>query len=153
MEQNSTLFSLSIDPLTKAHLQETARWGKFLAIIGFIMCGLVAIGGIFFSTLLSSMASRSQGYEGTPLNTTGLGAAMAFVYIIFGVIYFFPCLFLFRFATQMKTALNANEQDRLNMAFQNLKALFRYVGIITIIILAIYGLVLVIALLGVAARG
>jgi hypothetical protein len=151
MEQNSSLFSLSIDPLTKAHLQETARWGKFLSIIGFIMCGLVAIGGIFFSTILTSFMSRSEGYEGTSFNATGLGAAMAFVYIIFGVIYFFPCLFLFRFSTQMKTALNANEQDRLNSAFQNLKALFRYVGIITIIVLALYGLILVIALLGVAA--
>jgi hypothetical protein len=153
MEQNSTLFSLSIDPLTKAHLQETARWGKFLSIIGFIMCGLVAVGGIFFSTILTSFMSRSEGYEGASLNTTGLGAVMAFVYIIFGVIYFFPCLFLFRFSTQMKTALNANEQDRLNNAFQNLKSLFRYVGIITIIVLALYGLLLVIALLGLAARG
>ena len=151
MEENSTLFSLSIDPLTKSHLQETARWGKFLSIVGFILCGLIAVFGIFFSTILSSIASRSQGFEGTSFNTTSLGAAMAFVYIIFGVIYFFPCLFLFRFATQMKAALNANEQDRLNAAFQNLKSLFRYVGIITIIILAIYGLVLVIALLGIAA--
>ena len=150
MEQNTTLFSLSIDPLTKAHLQETARWGKFLSIMGFILCALIAFGGIYYSTRLSSF-SRSEGYEITPVNAAGLGTIVAFGSIIFGVIYFFPCLFLLRFANQMKTALNANEQQRLNTAFLNLKSMFRYVGIITIIVLAIYGLLVVISLLGIAA--
>lgn len=27
--QNKPLFSLSIDPVIKSHLSETARWGKF----------------------------------------------------------------------------------------------------------------------------
>ena len=78
---------------------------------------------------------------------------MAFFYLILAVAYFFTCLFLYRFASKMKTALSGNAQDQLNFSFQNLKSLFKYFGIITIIALAMYGLVLVLAVLGLAARG
>jgi hypothetical protein len=53
----------------------------------------------------------------------------------------------------MKTALNGNAQEQLNLSFQNLKLLFKYVGIITIILLALYGLALVVAVLTLAGRG
>lgn len=153
MEQfhSQELFSLHIDPLTKSHLGETARWAKFLSIVGFVLCGLILIGGLFFSTVLGNLASRGEAYEGAPFSSAGLGATMAVFYIIFAVIYFFPCLFLYRFANKMKTALYGNAQDQLNLSFQNLKSLFKYVGVITIIILALYGLILVLGVLGLAA--
>ena len=51
----------------------------------------------------------------------------------------------------MKIALHGNAQEQLNLSFQNLKSLFKYVGVITIIILALYGLILVLGILGLAA--
>lgn len=153
MEENqsqSQLFSLTIDPLIKSHLSETARWGKFLAILGFILCGLVVIIGIFFGSIFSMLATRSEVPYNSPVNSGSFGAMMAIVYIIIAVIYFFPCLFLYRFSSKMKTALNGNEQTDLTLAFQNLKSLFRYVGIITVIILAIYLIIFLFAILGAA---
>lgn len=150
VQNQSQLFSLTIDPLIKSHLSETARWGKFLAILGFILCGLVVIVGLFFGTLFSSLVSRSEvSYEGN-ISSGSLGAMAAVLYIIIAVVYFFPCLFLYRFSTKMKTALNGNEQTDLTLAFQNLKSLFRYVGIITVIVLAIYLIIFLFAILGAA---
>lgn len=149
-EQTQELFSLHIDPLTKSHLWETARWARFLSIVGFVLCVLIILGGVFFSSLFSFLSNNEM--YGSGINTTGLGVTMAFMYIIFAVVYFFPCLFLYRFSTKMKIALNSNAQDQLNLSFQNLRSLFKYVGIITIITLALYGLALVIAVLGLAAR-
>src|SRR3982751_3250948 len=121
MEDNSSLFSLSIDPLTKSHLQETARWGKFLSIIGFILCVLMIVMGIFFGSLMSRLYNR-DGFQAAPAGTTFM---VAIIYVIIAVVYFFPCLFLYRFSTGMKIALNSNEQNRLNESFENLKTLFR----------------------------
>jgi hypothetical protein len=45
---------------------------------------------------------------------------------------------MFRFASQMKTALYSNDQESLNTSFQNLKRYFRYLGIITIIGMGIW---------------
>ena len=55
------------------------------------------------------------------------------MFIVAAVIWFFPLLYMLRFANQMKTALYGNDQENLNVSFQNLKRYFRYVGIITII--------------------
>lgn len=147
MEHNQTasLFTLSIDPVTKSHLAETARWARFLSIIGFIFLGIMILAGISISL-----------FVGRPLDTYGgsnvfdaFSVGMAFFYLFLAVLWFFPLLFLYRFASRMKTALNSNDQNALNIALQNLKICFRYVGIITIIVLALYALALVFAIVGV----
>lgn len=47
----------------------------------------------------------------------------------------------------MKTALNGNEQTDLTLSFQNLKVLFRYAGILTLIMLAIYRIIFLVIIL------
>lgn len=149
MEHNQTtaLFSLNIDPVTKEHLSETAKWARFLSVVGFILLTLFLVGGIVVAL-----------FVGRPLDTYGgngvfnaFGVGMTFVYLFAAVIWFFPLLFLYRFSSRMRTALNGNDQNALNTSFQNLKICFRYVGIITIIIFALYALLLVLAIVGATA--
>jgi Family of unknown function (DUF5362) len=148
MEQNqdTSLFGLNIDPITKNHLSDAARWAKFLAIMGFIVCGLIVIVGIFAGSLVQNFSSRYEGFGNTEINTRGFGAVATVMYILIALLYFFPCLFLFNFASKMKIALLSNDQNKLNSSFQNLKKTFRYVGVLTIIILSCYVLALVIGL-------
>lgn len=154
MEQNpsSSIFNLSIDPLAKSHLSETAKWARFLSIVGMISLVLMILFGLFFSRIFSSLSGNS--FEGSEVSsewTAGMGMAMAVVYIIIAIIWFFPFLYLLRFANTIKTAVNSNDQNALNVSFQNLKACFRYVGIVTIIVLALYALIFVFAIVGGAA--
>lgn len=156
MEQtsNSSLFSLSIDPVTKAHLFETAKWARFLSILGMILIVLSLLGVLFFTYTMSSMSgTTTNDFEGSfgPSIFSSFGVGIAVLYIIIFVIWFFPLLFLLRFANKMKASLVANDQKALNDSFQNLKACFRFIGIITIIILVIYALALVFGVLGAAA--
>ncbi len=141
MEQNqgSSLFALEIDANGKSHLSETARWAKFLAIIGMVMCGLMVIGGIFVSAAMTGAMNDLErgGYPGTA-GTPGMGAAMMVVYIIMAVVYFFPCLFTLRFANHMKSAIANNDRTSLNESFKNLKVTFRYMGVITIVFLSLF---------------
>ncbi len=146
----SELFSLNIDPLAKSYLSETARWGRFLAIVGFIICGLVLILGVFFNSFFSYLPRTGDtGMENNFNEIFGaLSTAMTTIYILFAILYFFPCLFLYRFSNKMKVALNTNSQQDLNNSFQNLKSLFKYVGVFTIIILAIYALAIILIIIG-----
>ena len=156
MEQNQdkSIFGLGIDPSSKAHLAEAARWARFLAIVGFIMCGLIVLIGIFAASFSTSFSSKfGNEFGGATSMGSGMGSMMTVLYIGIAILYFFPCLFLFRFANLMKAALATEEQDNLNKSFQNLKVMFRYVGIITIIILTIYLLVFLIAIIGAATVG
>src|SRR6266516_3400318 len=131
-DQSSSLFGLSIDSAAKSHLSDAARWAKFLAIMGFIVCGCIVIIGIFAGSIFENLSSRYEGFDRNgQINTRGLGAIAAVVYILIALLYFFPCLFLFNFASRMKTALLSNDQDKLNSSFQNLKKTFRYMGVLT----------------------
>ena len=146
-QQNTSLFGFSIDETSKVHLAEAAKWARFLAIIGFIVCSLVVIVGIFAGSIFSSF-TRGYGDEfgGASRLGSGLGAFMTILYIGIAILYFFPCLFLFRFANLMKVALSTNEQGTLNSSFQNLKKMFRYVGILTIVLLSIYAILFLLAI-------
>jgi hypothetical protein len=60
------------------------------------------------------------------------------------VIYFFPCLFLFNYSVRLRRALKTDDQIKLNQSLKNQKMLYRYMGIVTIIMLAIYAILLLI---------
>jgi uncharacterized membrane protein YjgN (DUF898 family) len=138
-QQETTLFEFGVDQISRAHLSEAARWAKFLAIFGMVMCGLVAIMGIFVGATFSTVPGQfDSGSQSLSFLGPGLGIFMIVLYIGFAILYFFPCLFLLRFANHMRNALGSHDQLALNTSFQNLKIMFRYVGILTIIVVALY---------------
>jgi uncharacterized membrane protein YjgN (DUF898 family) len=154
MDQNQepALFEFGIDTASRAHLSEAAKWARFLAIVGFVVCGLIVVLGIFAGSFLSMMSGvSSDDYRGSTVLTSGLGAFMAVFYIGMAILFFFPYLFLFRFANHMRSALNTNDQLTLNSSFQNLKIMFRYVGILTIVLLSFYALAILMVIVTAAS--
>jgi hypothetical protein len=145
---------LRLDETNREYLYDTARWAKFLAIVGFIMCALLVVIGLFAGTMMSNMSSRMQDMQGFGDSNpgAGMGMIMTIFYILIAVLYFFPCLYLYRFSTGMIDALADNDQGTLTSSFSNLKACFKFVGILTIIILCLYGVAIVGLGLGMATR-
>jgi len=137
-----------VDHLASAYLGETARWAKFLAIVGFIFCGLLALFALFAGSIFSA-AMRGFGGGGIAF---GGGAVLTVVYLLLALLYFFPCLYLFRFASKMQVALGNNDQQQLSESFKNLKSCYRFMGILMIIILGFYALVLIVTIIGAAFR-
>ncbi|HEX4875193.1 MAG TPA: hypothetical protein VFV31_00880, partial [Chitinophagaceae bacterium] len=110
--QNTSLFDLSITPDSRSHLSEAAKWAKFLAICGMVGIALMVVFGLYFSFTLSRTMSEFDNEfrkEGFGNASTGFGAATAVVYILMGLLYFFPLMFLLHFANKMKTALATND--------------------------------------------
>ena len=152
MEQtpNTSLFSLMIDPITKAHLFETARWARFLAIVGMVFTGFGALMVIFFVSNFTSITGANNDFGGNNNIFPGFGVGVAIFYMLLLLIWFIPILYLLRFSNRMKTALNGSDQNALNNAFQNLRSCFRFFGIITIIVLAFWAIGIIFMILGAA---
>ncbi|HZH97110.1 MAG TPA: hypothetical protein VEY06_14560 [Flavisolibacter sp.] len=150
-DQHASLFNLSIEPVTKAHLNETAKWARFLAISGMVFLGLAVVGILFFAYYISSVAPSIEGQYSSQGMLAGFGVGVALFYLLLLGVWFFPLLFLLRFANKMKVALAGNDQTALNSAVQNLKMCLRYIGILTIIILALYAIGIVFGIIGLAA--
>ncbi len=137
----SSLFELAIDQESLGHLDETARWGKFLAIAGFAMCGLIVIMGFSVGAIMAASTSMFQPLVAREDRTAILAPVFSVVfgamYMVLAVVYFFPCLFLYRFSVRLRSALKTNDQVKLNQSFKAQRYLFRYVGILSIIALAL----------------
>jgi uncharacterized membrane protein YjgN (DUF898 family) len=133
----SSLFELALDQESIEHLTETARWGKFLAVVGFVGCGMIVImafvmWAIFSSSLFPNPPHYSNGADTRVFGFLG-GAVFAGMFMVYATIYFFPCIFLYRFSVRLKMALRANDQVTLNQSLKAQKYLFRYIGVLTII--------------------
>lgn len=147
MEQTSFNSAvLQIDEQAGNYLSQTATWAKFLAIVGFLVCGLLVIAGIFIKTLLDNYR-LSDDYMQYGINNSDATTVIIIVYIGMAVLFFFPYLYLYRFAARMQKALRDNNQTILNNSFKNIKACFHYVGIVTIVILSIYALGIILFIL------
>jgi hypothetical protein len=121
---------LLISPAATGHLSEAGKWGKFLAIIGFCFIGLFVIVGLFAGTIFASLGQEST----MPFS----GFVLGLVYIAGALLYFFPILYLFKFAKHLKTAIMTKNPQDLDTAFENLKSHYKYIGIMMIIVLGIY---------------
>lgn len=146
--QNTDLLSndLTITPNSRAYLSETAKWAKFLAILGFIGCGLMAVAAFSLPFIMNYLPGNEMTQMGGL--SKGVGTIMTILYLGIAVLMVFPCLYLFRFSTKMKTALSQSEFEVLDTSFSNLKSFFKFYGIMTIITMSFYVLILIITILG-----
>ncbi|MGD0754270.1 MAG: hypothetical protein ABR927_04335 [Bacteroidales bacterium] len=129
---------IEIEQETLNHLNTTRKWAMFLAIIGFIILGLIVVIGLIAGTFLTAFNSGEK--------ALGIPESLMFVPIlILAVIYFFPVLFLFRFSKHTSHAIQTLDKLEFHKAVKNLKSFFAYIGIMIIIILSLYIVVLIIA--------
>ena len=150
MEQKpSNLFDLHIDPQSQGYLSETAKWAKFLSILGFIMLGLFVI------LMLVGGASTFTTFQGMGMDdeSTAFGAVGIVVMLIILALCIIPYVYLYKFAVKMQVALRNNDQANLTSSFSNLKSCYKYVGIFTIIILSLYLIIFIYGILRMGMSG
>ena len=129
---------IEIEQETLKHLNTTRKWAMFLAIIGFIILGLIVIVGLIAGTFLTAFNSGGK--------DLGIPESLMFVPILLlAVIYFFPVLFLFRFSKHTSHAVQTLDKLEFHKAIKNLKSFFVYIGVLIIIILSLYIVVLIVA--------
>lgn len=140
---------LIINQSMKINLLETAKWGKFLSIVGFIMIGLMLIFGLTVSYFFNKIMSVNPAMEGLDSGYSSMLASMySGLFLISAVIHIFPTLYLFRFSTFILREKNGNNIENYQIAFENLKRLFKFFGILTAVVLSIYALVILFAIIG-----
>lgn len=133
---------LKISDDAKTFILETARWAKFLAIVGFVFLGLMLIAAFPMMVLGAALPGMA---------TSGAGAGL--LYLLMVVLYFFPTYYLYSFSNKVKVGLMNSNQTELDAGFENLKSTFKFMGILMIIVLGIYALALVFALIAGVAAG
>ena len=112
--------ALVLNEEIRAHLLESAKWAKFLAVLGYIMITLMVLMllSFFFFFSKSSRFSENEGLTIFP-----------FLMIC---IYYLPIRFLYQYAQRIKVAVRSNDLDVLTSAFKSLKLHYKVIAIIII---------------------
>lgn len=134
------IFRLEVDTTAKATFVEMARWTKFLAIFAFIMMGLALAGSVIAGIILSKFYDNSANTQ--PLVDGGATASIvvAVIAIIVIAINLYPAYALLKFSTCIKAAVAADDKEEFNRAVRYLKNMFKYFGIMMIVVVCIYAL-------------
>lgn len=120
------------------YLLETSKWGKLLAIFGYVLIGIMILIAVVMMAGVSAV-NRAFGAE------ISMGY-MGFIYLVIALLYYFPTTYLYSFSNQVRQGLQSQEMGSITSAFQNLKSLFKFMGIFAIVMICFYGLLLLIAI-------
>lgn len=146
MDFNENVLSgnLQVDDIASAHLRETAKWAKFLSILGFIVSALLVVFGLFAGSILTNF-NKMGDPSGVGAKVIGAGM-LSVIYIIIAAIYIMLSLFLYRFATRMQATLQNNDQQQFNDALNNLRLVYKITGIIVVIYLCFLVLAMIVGI-------
>ena len=126
----------------KDDLLTTAKWMKFLCIIGSIGAAIMVIIGI----AMVALGTTIGGLAGSAGSTVG-SAFLGVIYLAMSALYIYPIVKGFQFASATKAACLSDNEAQLARGFASLRAMVKFFGILTIVILVFYAL----ALLGACA--
>jgi hypothetical protein len=148
MDINNTVDDLyssevSLSPEIKSYLKETAKWAKFISIVGFVFVGFMIVAALGMSVFMGAATSQfaEAGFPFPP-------ALFSIFYLILAAITAIPIYFLYKFAANMQEALNRNNEEAMTISFKNLKSHYKFYGIAMIIMLGFYALIFVGSILG-----
>lgn len=143
METNEPLnldnATFKMDDQIVDYLDSTAKWGKFLSILGFISIGFMVLAGLISLIFMPTFNEFNTSVAVPPF----INSFISIVYLGMAVLYFFPTLYLYLFSEKMINALEHHDQEYLVSGFQNLKSLFKFVGILTIVCIGIFILTII----------
>jgi hypothetical protein len=119
--------SLKLTENSLIFMTEVVKWAKFLAICSFVGLGIMVLLGA--GMIILQFEGLGNGIQ---------VVIMGVFYIGMAALYLFPTFYLYRFATACGEAIKKLNDDIFEEGIENLKSLFRFTGILTIIILSLY---------------
>jgi hypothetical protein len=127
-----------ITPLMIEHLRATKPWVRLMSIILFISVALILSGAVIILLVPTSMGG------------SGFSLLIAVVYLAMGALYLFPAYFLHQYASSIRNLEQGGGDVAMEEALRNQKSFWRFVGIMTLVVICIYAIVLVFVVLGAA---
>ena len=134
--------TLVITEAGKKDVLTTAKWSKFYAVLSFIGVAIFVLMGIL---LLVSGHFISQ-LE--PELSVAMLAPLGLVYIVMGGVLVMPALYLWQFSQKAEQAIANNNTEMMEQALNRMKSYWKFMGIFTIVMLAVSLLLVPIAIVG-----
>ena len=130
-----------LTPLGLAALRSTRPWVLMFAVLAFIFIGISLLGVISMLLFAGAAAFSIRG---------GGGVAAGVVVVLFTLLalavlslYFFPALFLLKYASAIGRLNQSHAQDDLEAALVSQKSFWKFLGVFTIVVIGLYVLLII----------
>ena len=138
-------FDLKLNETAKGFLKETAKWAYFLSILGYIGIGFLVIIAVFAGSIFATIGNKGDNIS--PFGAFG-GVFITVLYLVIAALYVFPIYYLNKFAANMKNALAENNTELLTTSLEYLKSHYKFIGIMMLVMFALYALVFLFLIIG-----
>lgn len=128
-------------------LAGTRPWALFLAILAFVGAGFTILGG-----LILMIAGSAVGFGESAAAGVGFGV-IGFFYIVMAAVYLIPAIFLARFASRIKDVIDQPNNDTLVEALEQQRKFWKFIGVLTIVGVALGMLLAIVMPIFVVATG
>jgi hypothetical protein len=127
----------------RRYIYETARWTKFLSIVGLVFSLLIALMAFSATAIIEGLSMVTPANPLVQLGTTFLTV----YFLCISLMIFYPSFLLFKYANAANTAVLYADQENFTIAMEKMKSVFKFWGIIVIIMLALNALSFVLAII------
>jgi hypothetical protein len=162
MDASSLSYSYSQETVSAAVIDQLGRtrgWVLFFSIMLWIGAVFLILGGLAMVGMgLVAGASGAMG-EALPKEFGALGgiAAIGAIYFVLAVFYIYPALKLGKYAARIRDLASVPSEQNLVAALNEQRAFWKYVGIMVIVMIALYiaifAVMMVVGIAGVAVAG
>ncbi len=115
-------------------LAKTRPWVLLIGIVVIVGCVLMVLAGIAMFAMGNIAGIGGEGFG--PMAGAGLGAA----YVLLALLYFFPALYLMRYASAIKR-IGPGSPGAMEEALAQQASFWKFVGILTAVLIAVYVLI------------
>lgn len=133
---------VAVTAATIEHLRRAKPWVRFFAVMCFIGSALLVVFGLLFAVMGSALPSMFGG-SGSP----GVGIGVGIAYLLLALLYIFPGLYLWRYANAIDSLVQHPQSLTLEEAMKHQTAFWRFVGILSAVMISIYAVILVLMVL------
>jgi small-conductance mechanosensitive channel len=126
----------SLTDKAQEYLLTACKWAKFIAIVGFVVMGLVICG------IIGALCFMGGNIFDGPDN----GAITLLIGLVYGAILlanFFPLKYLYNFSIKTREGIETSSTDTITEGIENLKSFFKFIGVFTAIVLGFYAIIIV----------
>ncbi|RAJ29620.1 DUF5362 family protein [Pedobacter cryoconitis] len=139
LQEDAEVDALWITEDIRSYIYDAAKWTRFLSIVGFVLTAMFVMSAFSVGAMLSTLSTTMPGNPMLKLGST----VWTIIYLLFALLQFYPSFLLYKFSTSATKAVLFADQPSLGEAISKLKSFFKFWGILTIVIIALYILMIV----------
>lgn len=116
----------------RSYIYDITKWARFISIVGFVISIFLIMAAFSISALMNSNPDVAA-----QLNQLGSNGStvITVLYLVLGLLLFYPSILLNKISKKAKQGVLFGDQESLNQSFASLKSLFKFWGIVTILII------------------